>query len=82
MQQQAASATHGSQKQRGAGLCTRPKCRKEREIENLALCRPKNKKDSCLIMITLKDTLGELFKMNVELTENFPRLTIDRCSMI
>ena len=46
----------------------------ERDTVNLAVRRPKNKKDSCLrdkiSMKTLKEKPGELFKVNVWLTEN------------
>ena len=42
---------------------------------NLAVCRPKTKKDSCLrdkiSMITLKTKPEELFEVNAQLRENY-----------
>ena len=52
---------------------------------NLAACRPKNKKKSCLrdkTSITLKEKPGELFKANVWLRENFSEAEMERDMMI
>ena len=52
-------------------------CKKlpERSLRRLAMCRPKNKKNSCLrdkiSVITLKEKPGEFFKVNAWLREDF-----------
>ena len=58
----------------------------EREIVNLAVCRPKIKKDSCLrdkiSMTVLKEKPGELFKVNALAQRKLSEAETERGRMI